>query len=322
MHCLLAGLAVTVAAWLSPPARAQDYPDRPIHVIVDGAPGSTSDLWARRYALPLQARLRQPLVVENRPGASGSMAVQALMHAPADGYTVLYATAQVISYPGSGGVVSYDPVRDLVPVAFGTTGHPILLVSSGTGVRSIQELVVYARAQGQPLSCGTGGQATTGHFACALAAQALGIPLLIVPYRSVPAAVQDAGAGTIQLTAAFYTEAQGLVASGHLTPLAVFSDRRFARLAQVPTFGELGYPHMALASFNGFYFAARTPAPVIKAFNKAARWAMQQKELTQPIQAIGSLNLDFTAQEFSDFVRDEYATWRRRSDELHIKVEH
>jgi tripartite-type tricarboxylate transporter receptor subunit TctC len=134
--------------------------------------------------------------------------------------------------------------------------------------------------------------------------------------------VQDAGAANILLTAAFYTEAQGLVASGHLRPLAVFSDQRFARLPEVPTFEELGYPKMRLSSFNGFYFAARTPAFIVRRFNDAARWSMQQPELTQPIQAIGSRNLDFTAQEFSDYFRNEYATWTRRSHELGIQVEH
>ena len=207
----LAALLASLAGGTPLAAMAQGYPARPIHVIVDGAPGSTSDLWARRYVIPLQRRLNQVFVVENRPGASGSLAVQALLHAPPDGYTMLYATAQLISYPGSGGVVPYDPVRDLAPVAYGTAGHPILLASGASGVRSLHELVAYAKSRPGPLTCGTGGPATIGHYACALAGQAR-VPLpvqLMAVIAEAPAAISG---GTEQVVAAV---AQGPAAVVH-----------------------------------------------------------------------------------------------------------
>ena len=111
------------------------------------------------------------------------------------------------------------------------------------------------------------------------------------------------------------------MAAGRLAPLAVYADERFAKLPEVPTFAEQGYPRMTLASFNGFYFAAGTPPAIQQTFNEAARWSMRQAELVQPIQTIGSRTRDFTVPEFAAYFRDEYDTWRQRSQTLHIQVD-
>ena len=234
----LAGGLVT----LTPAAQAQqDYPNKPIKLIVDGPAGGINDIWARRYSNVVGPALKQTIVIENRTGASGSISAEALPQAAPDGYTLYYGGMNpLVLYPGAGGKVRYDPVKDFLPVALGTMGYPTLVAGSGFGAKNIAEAI--AKASGAERSCGTGGNASVGHFACAQLARAAKIKLLTVPYKAGALAATDAAAGQIDFAAGFYSEIEALTSGGRLVPLAVYGPQRLPKFPNVPTRADGGLP--------------------------------------------------------------------------------
>ncbi len=317
---LLLGL-VSVLALLLPasPALADAYPSRPIRVVVPESAGSIADAWARRLARPMEQALGQPFVIEHRPGASGTLGAEAVARAAPDGYTLLYTgQSPVVTYPAIGGAVRYDPQRDFTPVALGPNAYPVLVAGASSGIRSFADLKARAAAR-EPLSCGTGGHGSYGHIACALLARALGVDLLMVPYKGSSAALQEAAGGQLTLTTGFPSELMGLIAAGRIVPLAAFAERRAVPLPAVPTFRELGVPGMELFAFAGFYAPAGTPAAVIDALNAAAARAMQTPEYAKLVEDAGGRVQALSPAVFAQMNTDDRERWRRRGQELGIR---
>ena len=319
-RALLAALAfAAVAAAL--PAAAQPYPTRPIRLVVSESAGSIADAWARRLARPMEQALGQPLVVEHRPGASGTLAAEAVARAAPDGYTLLYTgQSPVVTFPAIGGAVRYDPQRDFTPVALGPNAYPVLVAGAASGLRSFADLKARAAARA-PLSCGTGGHGSYGHFACAMLARALGVELLMVPYKGSSAALQEAAGGQLTLTTGFPSELTGLIAAGRIVPLAAFAERRAVPLPEVPTFRELGLPGMELFAFAGFYAPSGLPATVAETLNAAAARAMQTPEYVRLVEDAGGRVQALSPAAFAQMNTDDRERWRRRGQELGIRPE-
>ncbi len=206
---LTIGAALVLLAIVLPvaPASAQPYPSKPIKLIVDGPAGGINDIWARRYAQRISEAMQQTIVVENRPGASGTIAAEAVAKSTPDGYTMFFGGMNpLVAYPGAGGLVRYDPVRDFVPVAVSTMGYPAFVVNSGLGIKTLADLVERAKAKPDEFICGTSGQASVQHFACVKAAEALGVEMRTVPYKGGSAALMDAAAGQIQVSVGYTAE--------------------------------------------------------------------------------------------------------------------
>ena len=322
-HLSLALLACAgaAAALLAPAARAQaDYPSKPVKLIVDGPAGGINDIWARRYTNVVGPALKANFVIENRAGASGTISAEALTQAAPDGYTMYYGgMVPLVLFPGAGGKVRYDPVKDFLPIALGTMGFPTLVAGAHVGAKTFAEAV--AKATAGERSCGTGGNASVAHFACDTLARATKAKLLNVPYKAAALAAQDAAAGQVDFTAAFFSEIDPLVQGGRLVPLAVYGPQRLPRYPNVPTMGELGFPDLSLPSFSGFFFPAGTPAPMVAKMHAALVAAMQTPELTNILANAGGVYQVMAQPAFADFFRQEIAKWKKLSADNNIRVE-
>ena len=319
-----ATLSVTVlmAALMPSTVIAQAYPSKPIRVIVDGPAGGINDIWSRRYSQRISEAMQQSIVVENRPGASGTIAAEAVAKSPNDGYTLFFGgMSPLVTYPGSGGQVRYDPVKDFVPVSVSTMGYPALVVHSGSGIKTLADLIARAKAKPDEIMCGSGGQASVQHFACAQAAKVMGIKMRVIPYKGSALALMDAASGQIQVGIGYASELEAHLTAGRLTPLAVFAPARLPKTPDAPTFAEAGFPGLELPSFAGFFFPAGTPAEIVNRFNAEAVKAMQRPEMGDWVRTTGAFYSPFKPAEFADLVRKEQAKWKRMSDETGIKAE-
>jgi tripartite-type tricarboxylate transporter receptor subunit TctC len=299
---------------------APTWPNKPIKVLVDGPAGGINDIWTRRYAQRLSEQFGQPVVVEPRPGASGTIAAEAVAKSAPDGYTVLYGGMNpLVAFPGAGGTVRYDHTKDFAPSAIGSMGYPLFVASSALGVKNLAELKV--KAAGKELTCGTSGQASVQQFACANAAKALGIRLRAIPYKGGAAALMDASAGQIDVSVGYTAETEALVTQGRLIPLASFAPNRLPRFPNAPSFAEAGYPGLELPSFSGFFFPAGTPQAMVDRFNAEAVKAMAKPEMGEYVKAAGGFYIPYKSAEFADFVRKEQMKWKKMSDETGIRAE-
>ncbi|MES2716148.1 MAG: tripartite tricarboxylate transporter substrate binding protein [Pseudomonadota bacterium] len=318
----LALLAITSAAatLLAPAAQAQDYPSKPIKLIVDGPAGGINDIWARRYTNVMGPAMKATFVIENRSGASGSISAEALTQAPPDGYTMYYGgMVPLVLFPGAGGKVRYDPLKDFLPIALGTMGFPTLVGGAHVGAKTMAEAI--AKGTASERSCGTGGNASVAHFACAGFARAAKIKLLNVPYKAAALAAADAAAGQIDFSAAFYSEIDPLVSGGRLVPLAVFGPQRLPKYPNVPTMAEAGFPELSLPSFSGFFFPVGTPAPMVARMHAELLAAMKTPELTNILANAGGVYQVMSQPAFADFYRQEIAKWKKLSADNNIRVE-
>ncbi|MDH4392149.1 MAG: tripartite tricarboxylate transporter substrate binding protein [Aquabacterium sp.] len=320
-HTLLSLAMAGTLATLAPAVQAQaDYPSKPIKLIVDGPAGGINDIWARRYTNVLGPAMKATFVIENRTGASGSLAAEVLPQAPPDGYTMFYGGMNpLVLYPGAGGKVRYDPVKDFLPVALGTMGFPTLVAGSTTGAKTLTEAI--AKVGSAERTCGTGGNASVGHFACVHFARAAKIKLLTVPYKAGALAATDVAAGQIDFSAGFYSEIEALTSASKLVPLAVYGPQRLPRFPNVPTMAEAGFPGLELPSFSGFFVPVGTPAPIVARLHTELLAAMKTPELTNILANAGGVYQVMTQEAFATFYRQEIAKWKKLSADLNIRVE-
>ncbi len=319
---LMSVAALGALVLLASPVNAQTWPNKPIKVIVDGPAGGINDIWTRRYSQRLSEQFGQPVVVEPRPGASGTIAAEAVAKSAADGYTVLYGGMNpLVAFPGAGGTVRYDHTKDFAASAIGSMGYPMFVASSALGVKNIAELAAKAKASGKDMTCGTSGQASVQQFACANVAKALGISLRAIPYKGGAAALMDAAAGQIDVSVGYTAETEALVTQGRIIPLAAFAPNRLPRFPNAPSFAEAGYPGLELPSFSGFFFPAGTPQALVDRFNVEAVRAMAKPEMAEFVKAAGGFYIPYKSAEFADFVRKEQVKWKKMSDETGIRAE-
>jgi tripartite-type tricarboxylate transporter receptor subunit TctC len=315
---LLAALAVSAM----PNAQAQTYPTRPIKVIVDGPAGGINDIWTRRYTQRLSESFQQPVVVENRPGASGSIAAETLAKSPADGYTLMYGGMNpMVAFPGTGGTVRYDPIKDFSGSALGTMGYPMFVASAASGIKTLPELIQLAKSKPEEMTCGTSGQAGVQHFACVMIARALGINLRPVHYKGGGAALLDAASGQITVSVGYTAETEQMVASGKLIALASMAPNRLPRFPNAPSFAEAGYAGLEIPSFAGFFFPAGTPPAIVERFNAEAVKTMARPDMGEFVKQAGGFYVPMKSGEFSEFVAKELTKWKRMSQENGIRSE-
>jgi tripartite-type tricarboxylate transporter receptor subunit TctC len=298
---LLAPLVVTTGS-----ARAQDFPNRPITLVVPFAPGGLSDVPGRILASEMQKRIGQPVIVENKPGASGIAGASYVWRSNPDGYTLLVsalADVQNLHYLS----VPYDPVKDFSMVGMITDGPPlILIVNANEPYKSVAELVAYARANPTKVSFGTSGPATSPAIAVTQLNNLAKTSIVEVPYRGSAPAAAGVAAGEVQGGFAFYANARSMSDDHRVRALAVTSSKRMANWPEIPTMEELGYPNFYHAGFVGLAAPANTPEPVIAYLNKQLNEAIHSEAFKKLVEPLGMTVPDAnTPATFLTFMRTE-----------------
>ncbi len=311
--------------WLVGPqsAQAQEYPNKPIRFVVGSTPGGVVDIRARRFGARLGELLKQPIVVENRPGATTTIAAEFVAKSAPDGYTALFGgNTEVVVAPGLGTPLRYDPVADFIPVAQFTQGFPVLVANAGMGVKTLAELVEWAKARPDQLSCGTSGHGSGAHFICELFARSANIKLNTVPYKGTGAMLLDTAAGQIHITIGFLAEVdKQYILTGKVVPLAVLAPKRIARFPQLPTMTELGHLGFDMVSWTGLFVPAGTPRAAIVRLNVEITKVVREPEFATWLAETGSEVVTPTPEQFAAFTRGELQRWRKMSNELGIKYE-
>lgn len=304
---LLGGLALPALAL---PARAQGFPDQPLRMIVPFAAGGPADTIARVVARVMTDRLGRPVVVESRPGAGGTIGVDAAAKARPDGHTLVMASSgAVVILPHMRANMPYDPLRDLAPIGQVLGVPQIVSVAPNLGVRSLQELVAMARARPGQLAFGSAGIGSSLHMAGELLKLRAGIDITHVPYTGAAPAVTDLLAGRIQLLLADVPALVGQVRAGALPALAVTAEARLDALPDVPTAIEAGVPGLVSETWYGVLGPAGIPADRIATLNAAVRAATEEAEARRVLTGQGGRIVGSTPQAFAAFIRQNHATW-------------
>ena len=311
MRNLLKTVAATLLAAFALSAAAQDYPSRPLRLIVPFAPGGGADIVARAIAGPLARRLGQPVVVENKPGGGATLGADIVAKAPADGYTLLYATpGPQITNPYLMGKLPYDPEKDLVPVSQVAIVPSVLVVHKDVPVRTVKELIQYAKAHPGKLNFASAGLGATSHLAGELFKQAAGVDLVHVPYRGTGAALADLLSGQVQMAIDSIAVYKPHIDAGSLRAIGVSSLERSALLPGVPPIAD------DLKGFEGSpinYVAVRggTPQPLIDRLNRDLNAVLQAAETKEQLISNGVIPKGGTPAQMAALIRSEAAKWKR-----------
>ena len=303
-------------------ALAQNWPSKPIKLITSAAPGGIVDIYARRHQPHLQGELGQPILVENKPGASGAIAGDAAAKADPDGHTLFMGSQNELGLIGQLGVpVRYDPVKDFSAVGLTIAGYPILMVNAQLGVKNVPELVAHMKAKNTSLDCGGSGTATIGHFVCAAFAVRTGTKVQYVPYKTNVPAMTDAASGQVQLVSAFYSEVAPFINSGKLIPLGVFGASRLPLLPNVPTMEEQGLKDLELQSYTVYAVPTGTPVAVQRRLNAAIVKAANHPDVMDKVKAAGGVYFDMNLEETQAWQKRIQSRWNNIVQETGIKLD-
>lgn len=291
-------------------AKAQAFPDKAVKIIVPLPPGSPPDVLARVVGEGLARLWKQPVVVENRPGGTGSVGLQALARSPADGHTagIMFLTHTVI--PELMGPLPYNTLTDLEPVANAVWLYNVLVVPAGSPVRSLNDLVDRARAQPGALSYGSGGNGSPAHLVAESFCQATQTSMLHVPFRGPAEAVTALIGGQVDAMFATVSTAAPLIKGDKLRPLAVTSPERLAAMAGVPTVRESGVQGLELKEWEGFVVPAGTPKAAIARWNQDVFQVLAQPEVRARLADLGMTVAEPNRpEEFASLIRRELDHW-------------
>jgi tripartite-type tricarboxylate transporter receptor subunit TctC len=289
------------------PAMAQDFPTRPVTIMTPQPPGAASDLLARTVGDRLNLAWGQPIVVDNRPGASGNVGAALAARAPADGYTLMVGTdAMLTSNVYLFKNMPFDPVKDFAPITNGGANIICLAVNTQLPVASVPELIAYAKANPGKLQYGSSGIASPHHLSGELLAQKTGIQIVHVPYRGGGPAATDLLGGHISMAFLSLSSAVPLLTSGKIRILAVVEKTRYAAMPDIPTIGET-VPGFEMSSWLGFFAPAATPAPLIARLNEAIIKVLTADAVKEKLAGLGLVVAPSTPAEFAAMIKEGLA---------------
>ena len=300
----LIGIAAFPAA-----ARAESWPERPIRIVVPAGPGSSLDALARTLGQRLKARLGQPIIVENKPAAGGTVATAEVAKAAADGYTMLLGYNGPLAFAPLLSKLPYDVERDLAPVVAVSSQPNVLAVNSGLPVLSVAELVSWAKANPRTATYASVGNGSASHLDMELFKALAGLELLHVPFNGSPPAVLATVQGETQMLFAVMQPLKAQIDAGRLRALAVTSARRFALAPDLPTIAESGYPGFEALAWNGILVPAATPATIVARLNSEINAVLKEAGVIDKLHADGFELVGGTPADFRDLIRHEVTTW-------------
>jgi tripartite-type tricarboxylate transporter receptor subunit TctC len=317
-----AGAALLLGLVAGPAFAQGDYPNRAIRMVVDTSPGGLTDILGRMAAEGLARELGRQVVVENKAGASGNVAIEFVVKSPPDGYTLMIcAGGNLVIKPFLEHSLAFDPLSDLVPV-FNVAEAPHILVVPGTlPVRDLSEFIAYARASPGKIYYGSAGTGSPPHLAVDQFARLAGLKLVHVPYKGVGPALPDLVAGRLQVMSMSYGSAKPHLKSGALKALAAGSKRRLAGLPEVPTSAEAGLPGWEMSAWFGVFAPKDTSPEIVRLLNEKLQQLIEDPKSKQRLAEIGAEPLGGPASAFAERVRADYRYWGQVVRDSGIKLE-
>jgi tripartite-type tricarboxylate transporter receptor subunit TctC len=313
----LTGGALLPDAYM-PSAIAADYPTKPIRLVIGFAPGGGTDTTSRALSTKLTASLGQQVIVDNRPGHSGTIAADIVAKATPDGHTLLLGTIALVINPSLVSKMPFDTLKDLAPVTRAVDSTNILVVHPSVEAKSVKELIALAKTKS--LNGGSSGIGGTGHLAVELFNLQAGTKIVHVPYKGGGPAIVDLLAGNIQLIFATAASSIGHIKTGKIRPLAVTTAKRSALVPELPTVAEAGLPGFEANNWNGFLVPAKTPRPIINRLNKELAAALTAPDVKEFLFKQGLDAAPGTPEELGAYMKSEMAKWAKVVKAAGIKV--
>jgi tripartite-type tricarboxylate transporter receptor subunit TctC len=310
------------ASLLPRPARADDFPDKPITLVVPFAAGGAIDVLARLAARQAGAALGEPFVIDNRGGAAGLIGAASVAKAAPDGYTLLMASAaQVTIPPWINRSLAFDPPKDLVPVAHLADTPMVLIVSANSELRSVEDFIAKARANRGGMNYASTGVGTISNLVMESLKLAADIDVVHVPYRGAAPALNDLQGGQVQSMFTSTASAAPLVAAGKLRPLAVTTANRSPLLPDVPTMAEAGWPAAEVVVWAGVMAPAGTPRTIVRQLERAFIASVQAPDVRERMIKLGADPVGNGAKAFAEVLEKDLAVWQRVAQASGVKVE-
>jgi tripartite-type tricarboxylate transporter receptor subunit TctC len=312
---------VTVLLALAVPAFAQDFPTKPIKLIVPFPPGGPNDIIARVVGAKMSELLGQPVVIDNRGGAGGVLGTDAVAKAEPDGYTIAITSAGALAISKSlQEKLPYDTLKDLKPITLVAKVPELLVVANNVPAKTMPELLALAKAKPGQLNFASTGPGSMPHLAGELFRTSAGIDIVHVPYKGAAPAVNDIVGQQVQMVFLDIPVLLPQVQAGKVRPIAIGSRERVPSLPNVPTTAEVGLPQIEAENWYGMVAPAATPAAVIAKLHRATAEALKSPEVKDKLQAQGAILVGNSPEEFADYIRSEIDKWGKVAKAANIKA--
>jgi tripartite-type tricarboxylate transporter receptor subunit TctC len=312
LRAVLASIGVLSAVLTAQSVNAQDFPSRPVRIVVAFPPGGPTDFVGRLIADKMTSLLGQRVYIDNKPGANGTLGGGEVAKSDPDGYSLFLTTSGAVTVsPHLMTQMPFDTFRDFAPVALVTTVNEVLVVSPNLGVKNVKELVALAKAKPGAITFASTGVGSPPHLAQLLLAAAAGVKFLHVPYRGAAPALTDLLGGQVQVVALDIPVVISQIKAGNLVPIGIAGDKRDAVLPDVPTLAEQGYPNTNAANWYALLAPAKTPPGVIAKLNKAVDEALADPGVREKLVNTGATPVGGTPEALGAFMKSEYDRWGR-----------
>lgn len=303
-------------------AWSQSFPTKPLRLVVPFPPGGPTDLVGRMLAHRLTEALGQSVIVDNRPGAGGTIGADVVAKAPADGYTLLYGSTSTLAIsPSIYQALPYDPAKAFAPVSLVSVGQQVLVVNPGLRVDSLREFIDYARKNPGRLTYSSAGNGTPGHLGAELLKKLAGITAVHVPYRGGAPALNAAVAGEVHFTVDVVPTATQFVRAGKLKALVVLSKKRSEQLPEVPTVAETGIGELDADFWSGLVAPTGTPREIITRLNSEVRKIADSSTFKAQIAVSGAQSQGTTPEQFGSFISSEISKWSAIAKFANVKAD-
>jgi tripartite-type tricarboxylate transporter receptor subunit TctC len=316
-------IGVILGAWLAfiGAAHAQDFPNRPIRIVIPYSPGSVADVFARIVAQPMAEQWKGSIVVESKSGANGSIAAEEVARAAPDGYTWLLVTTFFTASPALNALLRWDPVKDFIPIGQICQAPNFFIVPASLPVKSVAEYVALAKAKPGTLNYSHPGKGSTGHLGFELFKRLAGIDVTGVGYRGYPQMVPDIASGLINSTFLSANQALAQVQSGAIRIIGAISDGRSKYFPDVPTMAEQGFAEAQVTPWFGVVVPAGTPEPIVERIGKVLEAALVTSDVRQKLDIAGCEAKSAPLAQFADIIKADVALWARVVKEAGITAD-
>lgn len=322
MNLLRRIFATLALAVFATAALAQDYPTKPIRLVVPFPPGGGTDLFARVLGGKLSETLKWVVVVENKPGAGGNIGVDLVAKSPPDGYNIVMGqTSNLAINPALYRKLPYDPLKDLIPVVLVADAPLVLVVASQSPYKTLADLVAAAKAKPDELTFASPGNGTVAHLAGELFQSAAGVKFRHIPYKGSATAMNDLMGGQVQLFMASVPTALPQIKNGKLRPLAVTSTKRAVALPDVPTIAEAGYKGFDANTWFGLLVPKGTPESIVTRLNTEANKVLKMPDVAAKFASEGGGAVGGTPEEFAALLKADYGKWAKVVKDSGAKVD-